>query len=84
MAKTFRLVIHFVDGSTLDAEVPAQTDDPHKQLKNIRSAMDIDKLMVEVEGQLMLIPLNNVKYLQISPAPENLPNEVIKGGRLVS
>jgi hypothetical protein len=84
MAKQFRVIFHFTDGSKLDAEVDAQTQDPAKAVQNIRKAMDADKIMIEIEGQLFLIPLNNVKYMQISPSPDKLPDGVIKGARLVS
>ena len=84
MARQFRLVIHFTDGTKLDAEAAAQTEDPLKAVQNIRRAMDADKIMIEIEGQLFLIPLNNVKYLQVSPAPDKLPEGVIQGARLLT
>ena len=84
MAKQFRITFHFTDGTKLDADFDAQTTDPAKAVQNIRKAMDADKFMIEIEGQLFLIPLNNVKYLRISPAPDKLPEGVIKGARLVT
>ena len=84
MSDDVRLVIHFMDGSKIDARFPRQTTDPIKVAQNIRKAMDLDKLTIEMEGQLMLIPLANVKYLQVSPAPDNLPEGVIKGASLIS
>jgi hypothetical protein len=79
-----RLIIHFTDGTSLDAAAPRQATDPMRVLQNVRRAMESDKLMVEIDGQLFLIPLNNVKYVQLSPAPDALPEGVIRGATLVS
>jgi hypothetical protein len=62
----------------------AQTNDPAKAVQNVRKAMDADKIMIKIEGQPFLIPLNNVKHKQVSPVPEKLPEGVIKVARLVT
>ncbi len=79
-----RFVIHFNDGTSLNAAAPRQASDPMKVVQNIRKAMEADKLMVEMDGQLYLIPLTSVKYVQVSPAPESLPDGVIRGATLMS
>jgi len=33
---------------------------------------------------LFVIPMNNIKYLQVNPAPEKLPSSVILGGGIKS
>ena len=33
-------------------------------------------------GEMFVIPMNNIKYLQVNPAPEQLPDSVIRGGAL--
>jgi hypothetical protein len=35
--------------------------------------------VVEADGALVLIPFENVKYLQVYPAPKKLPGGVIRG-----
>jgi hypothetical protein len=34
--------------------------------------------MAEVDGALMLVPFNNVKYVQVFPAPERLPEYALR------
>ena len=36
----------------------------------------MNQLAIEIEGELFVIPMNNVKYLQVNPAPEKLPDTV--------
>ena len=79
-----RLTIYFNDGTRLDVAAPPRSDDAMTRLANLRNAMDVDKLMLEVDGQLLLVPLGNVKYIKISPAPPQLPDGVITGGILMT
>lgn len=79
-----RLTIYFNDDTRLDIAAPPRSDDAMTRMQMVRKAMDVDKLMIEVDGQLMMIPLNNVKYIKISPAPTELPDGVVKGGILMT
>ena len=72
----------FMDGTKMVLKWPRQSGgDPSSLASNIKNALDSDKLMVEVEGQLFVIPVRNIKYFQISPAPEKLPQGVLKGAQ---
>ena len=42
-------------------------------------ALEARKLVIEAEGALIVIPFENVKYLQVYPAPKKLPAGVIRG-----
>jgi hypothetical protein len=83
MSEPLTLVVHFIDGSRLSCEFPRQTDDPMRVLRNVRRAMESDKITLELEGQLLLVPTANVKYLSVSPTPDPLPEGVIRGAVLV-
>ena len=84
MSEDVHAVIHFMDGTRMTFAWPRQTgDDPMTIVSNVRKALEMDKLAVEVQGALFVIPIRNVKYIQITPAPEKLPNEVIRGGEVV-
>jgi len=83
MSKLLTLVVHFIDGSRLSCEFPPQTADPLRVLRNVRRAMESDKITLELEGQLVFIPTANVKYLSVSPTPDSLPEGVIRGAVLV-
>ena len=43
-----------------------------------------ESLAVEVEGRLMIIPVNNIKTMEVFPALEKLPAMVIRDARMVS
>ena len=84
MPDQLRLTVHFTDGTKIDAQAPGHTGDPAAMTRNVRKAMDADKPMLELDGQLLMIPLANVKYVQVSPSPESLPDGVLTGASLIS
>jgi len=82
--RTASLLIRFMDGSKITVRYPKQAgSDPATIASNVRKALDVDRILVEVDGNLLFIPLGNVKYLQIIPAPDVLPSNVLRGARLV-
>jgi hypothetical protein len=55
----------------------------------LQSARVVDKILksesfaVEVDGRLVVIPIQNVRTVEGSPSPGNLPPQVVKGARLM-
>jgi hypothetical protein len=81
MAEDVRMNIHFTDNTTLSLVFPKVADS--KTLSNrIESLLKDQYLMVEVEGSVMMFPFNNVKYIQTQPAPDPLPQNIIRGARI--
>jgi hypothetical protein len=72
------LVIHFMDGSTMRLDFPKQVKHDDSIVPRIEEILDRQVLMAEVDGALMLVPFNNVKYVQVFPAPERLPHYVLR------
>ncbi|MGV8520792.1 hypothetical protein, partial [Pseudomonas aeruginosa] len=60
------LYLHFTDGQRLSLRFPRQQDDPAEVARSIRQQLDTPYLSVEVDGDLLLIPRDSIKYLQIS------------------
>ena len=81
MATKRFLTIYFTDGSKLST-FPQQADDFSQIASRVQKALDTNKLAIEVDGELFVIPMSNVKYLQVNPAPEKLPDTVIRSGAL--
>jgi hypothetical protein len=82
--RTAGLVVRFMDGSKLALRYPKQAgEDPSTIVANVRKALEADRLLVEVDGSLLFIPLANVKYIQVTPAPDVLPATVLRHARLV-
>jgi hypothetical protein len=75
----------FLDNSNMKLVWPKQgSKDPQVFASQVKKSLESDKLTVEVDGQLMIIPMRNIKYVVISPAPETLPQGVIRNARIVS
>ena len=82
MASKRFLTIHFTDGSKLSVTFPQQTADFNQIASRVQKALDSNQLAIEIDGELFVIPMSNVKYLQVNPAPEKLPDSVIRCGAL--
>jgi len=77
-----RAVIHFTDHTTLALEWPKQDTSSSIFLSEaLRKAIESERLLIEVEGHLMVILMRNVKYIELIPVPEQLPEGVIRNAR---
>jgi hypothetical protein len=85
MAQLVTGTIFFMDGSKVSLRWPRQAGtDPQAIAANIKKALEADRIVAEVGGSLLLIPLRNIKYIQITPTPEKLPAGVLRGAQIVS
>ncbi len=79
MAVQVTTTFFFTDGTKMTLTWPQQAgDDPSTIAMNVRKALEQDKVAVEVDGDLMIIPMQNIKYIQVTPAPPELPQGVLK------
>jgi hypothetical protein len=84
MQRTATAAIHFMDKTRIVFRYPKQAgEDSATIVANVKKALDADKLVVEVDDHLILIPMRNVKYIQITPKPDALPPGVLRGAKLV-
>ena len=81
MARRF-LTVHFIDGSKISVSFPQQIKDLATMASKVQKALEGDHLAFEADGDLIVVPTSSVKYLQLHPAPEKLPDSVIQGARL--
>jgi len=80
MTEQRRLIIHFVDGSKKLLEFPQQVADSDGSLAaRLKEALEARHLVIEADGALVVIPFENIRYLQAYPAPKKLPSYAIKG-----
>jgi hypothetical protein len=79
MAEKRNIVIHFTDGSTKTVEFPKQAPDDQTQAHRLKEALEARNLVIEADGALVVIPFENIKYLQSYPAPNKVPDYTIKG-----
>ncbi len=80
-----RAVIHFTDNTTLALEWPKQEMQGfHFLSEALRKAIESERLLVEVDGNLLIIQTRNIKYAELIPVPEQLPEGVIRHARYAS
>ena len=80
MAAERRLIIHFTDGSKKIVEFPQQVADGDAMMAaRLKEALEARHLVLEADGALIVIPFENIRYLQAYPAPKKLPSYAIKG-----
>jgi len=85
IAEEVRAIIHFMDGTKAAFEYPKQAgEDPATVASNVKKALDSDKIVLEAQGDLIIIPSRNIKYIQVSPAPVQLPKGILRNARIVS
>jgi len=73
------LNIYFMDGSSAQITFPVQTEDLYRRKVMIDDALKRRALLIEADGGLHFIPLDNVKYMSIFPAGESADAGIIKG-----
>lgn len=79
------VTVHFNDGTKMSLAFPQQTDNEAAARLKLDDVLKKRYVMFEADGTLMLIPFENVKYLQLYPAPESVPGHTyIKGASVTS
>jgi hypothetical protein len=78
-----QMTIHFNNGNKMEVSFPTQIkNSPAAVLEGIKRAMESDKLAIEAEGRLIVIPWVSVNHVEITPVPAALPFGAIKGARV--
>lgn len=71
--------INFVDGeSQRFIYEPVHPDESSTIGKAIKELSDTHNLIFQVEHKLVIIPMNNVRSIEISPVPTQLPRTIIR------
>jgi hypothetical protein len=84
MTRLACMTVHFMDGTKAVFRYPKQAGfDAATISANVKRAIDAEKLVLEVDNDLLVIPTRNVKYIQVSPAPSHLPTGVLRQAKLV-
>jgi hypothetical protein len=78
------LTVYFLDGTDMSISFPKQQGNPLLLAKRVQNALDADQFTIEIDGELMMIPKSSVKYMTVSPVPDEMPETIIRGGRIVT
>jgi hypothetical protein len=77
------ITFHFNDGTRITLDFPRQTENPAAMQLKLEDVLDSRCAMFEVEGTLLMIPFENVKYIQAYPAPAQIRGRTYVTGALL-
>lgn len=83
MNKTKGISIYFNDGSKFLLESPAQTENEYDIVTKMKEILENKFFLIEADGALIYIPVNNIKYMQVYPAPDKLPAYTVRGASII-
>ncbi len=78
-----QLTIQFNNGTKMDVTFPTQIKNSTAAvMEAMKRMMESDKLVIEAEGRLVVIPWTSVKHVEVTPVPPAVPFGAIKGARI--
>lgn len=80
-----QLTIHFNNGTKMEVAYPTQIkNSPGALMEGAKRLLEADKLVIQTEQQLIIIPWSSVKFIEAASVPAAaLPFGVIKGARIL-
>lgn len=84
MDENHQLNIHFNNGTQMKVSFPKQIKhSTGAVMEAMKRVLESDKLTIEADGRLVVIPWASVQHLEVTPVPAALPFGAIKGARIV-
>ena len=74
--------ICYTDGSEIHIEYE-RSEEVGSIASRIEKAIESNEVLIELEDRLLIIPLNNLKYIEVAPSPPRLPTFTVCKARLV-
>ena len=83
MKDTRGITIHFNDGSKVSMDFPRQTPSEIAAMLKLNDMLKKRYMLFEADSTFMMVPFENVKYVQVYPAPAEIPGQTyIKGANI--
>ena len=79
MSERRGLTVYFTDGTKLRMDYPKQTQSEAATFVKLREIMAARAIVAEVDGVMLMIPFDNIRYVEAHPAPGALPEWSLKG-----
>ncbi|NLH71685.1 MAG: hypothetical protein GX456_01370 [Verrucomicrobia bacterium] len=74
-----QLTVHYNNGKTLKLSFPVQIRNSSAAvMEGMKKIMEGDRIAIEADGRLIVIPWSSVQHIEVSPAPTSMPFGVIK------
>ena len=78
------ITIHFSDGSKLALDFPRQSSNEHAAALKLDDVLENRYMLFEADNTFLMVPFENVKYVQVYPAPADVSGHTyIKGASVV-
>lgn len=77
------ITIYRIHGEPLTFEVELTEAKTMGLSEDIERALSRSALAIEADGKLYIVPYSNIEHLEVDPAPEVLPMNMIKNAKLV-
>lgn len=78
------ITFHFTDGTRMSLSFPKQTENIYAAQLKLEDVLKRRYALFEADGNLMMIPFENVKYVQLYPAPADIPDHTYVKGASVT
>jgi hypothetical protein len=81
-----QMIIHFNNGTKMEVSFPTQIKNSTGALVEIsKRILESDKLTIQTEGQVIIMPWASIKYVEASGLPAAaLPVGAIRGARILA
>ncbi len=81
-----QLTIHFNNGTTMQVSFPTQVKNSTATVvEGIKRILDSDKLVIQTDEQVIVVPWSSVKFLETASVPAAvLPFGALKGATILS
>ena len=77
------ITIHFNDGSKMSLDFPKQASNEAAQFLKLDDVLKKRYMLFEADSTFLMIPFENVRYVQLYPAPEKVQGHTyIKGASI--
>ena len=77
------ITIHFNDGSKMSLDFPKQAANEAAQFLKLDDVLKKRYMLFEADSTFLMIPFENVRYVQLYPAPEKVQGHTyIKGASI--
>jgi hypothetical protein len=84
MGKIAHMTIHFMDGTKIVFRYPKLKDREASTIASkVKKALSQDKIVVQTYDSVIVMPVSNVKYIQVTPLPDALPDGILKHAEIV-
>jgi hypothetical protein len=75
---TVQITVTFNNGAVQTYALTERQTDPVQMASRLKNLMEASTFSLELEDRLVIIPMYNIRMIEVSPAPDKLPDLVLK------